>query len=176
MMKLVSALAGVGVVAAAAAFTQTHGGHGGHSGHAQPAVGVPKSLTSAQVADLRAGRGMGLAKSAELGGYPGPRHVLDNAAVLGLSAAQKARTRHLFDAMAAEAVLLGERLIAQEAALDRLFTSRAASEAKVAAATRAIGETSVRLRMAHLRTHLTMTQVLTPAQIGRYAAIRGAAR
>ena len=34
-----------------------------------------KALSEQQVADLGAGRGMGLALAAELNGYPGPSHV-----------------------------------------------------------------------------------------------------
>jgi hypothetical protein len=36
-----------------------------------------KALSDQQIADLRAGRGMGLALPAELNGYPGPIHVLE---------------------------------------------------------------------------------------------------
>ena len=36
-----------------------------------------KALSEQQVADLAAGRGMGLALAAELNGYPGPSHVLE---------------------------------------------------------------------------------------------------
>jgi hypothetical protein len=39
-----------------------------------------KTLSEQQVADLKAGRGMGLALAAELNGYPGPAHVLDRSA------------------------------------------------------------------------------------------------
>ena len=42
------------------------------------------------VADLKAGRGMGLALAAELNGYPGPSHVLELADKLKLSAEDKA--------------------------------------------------------------------------------------
>ena len=35
-----------------------------------------KALSDQQIADLKAGRGMGLALPAELNGYPGPSHVL----------------------------------------------------------------------------------------------------
>ena len=37
------------------------------------------------MADLRAGRGMGLALAAELNGYPGPAHVLELADKLDLA-------------------------------------------------------------------------------------------
>ncbi len=48
-----------------------------------------KALSEQQIADLRAGRGMSLALPAELNGYPGPSHTLENADALGLSPAQR---------------------------------------------------------------------------------------
>jgi hypothetical protein len=36
-----------------------------------------KALSAQQIADLKAGRGMGLALAAELNGFPGPIHVLE---------------------------------------------------------------------------------------------------
>ncbi len=36
-----------------------------------------KALDEKQIADLKNGRGMGLALAAELNGYPGPMHVLE---------------------------------------------------------------------------------------------------
>jgi Spy/CpxP family protein refolding chaperone len=75
--------------------------------------------------------------------------------------------------MKAEAVPLGERLIAQETELDRLFASKAVEPAKLTAATAAIGETQGALRAAHLRYHLTMMDVLTPEQVRRYGELRG---
>jgi hypothetical protein len=44
-----------------------------------------KALSAQQLADLQAGRGMGLAIAAELNGYPGPLHVFELADSLGLS-------------------------------------------------------------------------------------------
>src|SRR5580658_1033453 len=44
-----------------------------------------KALSSDDVADLLAGRGMGLAKPAELNHYPGPAHLLEMKDQLGLS-------------------------------------------------------------------------------------------
>jgi Spy/CpxP family protein refolding chaperone len=132
-----------------------------------------KALSDEQIADLRAGRGMGLALAAELNGYPGPSHVLQNAEALGLSDAQRQRTQALFASMKAEAVPLGERLIAQETELDRLFASKAIEPAKLTAATAAIGETQGALRAAHLRYHLVMMDVLTAEQMRHYGELRG---
>src|SRR3981189_2691964 len=78
-----------------------------------------KALSEQQVADLGAGRGMGLALAAELNGYPGPSHVRELGDKLALPRAQRAGVQRLFDAMKAEAVPLGSRLIEQEADLDQ---------------------------------------------------------
>ena len=47
----------------------------------QPYAGLEarsiKALSDQQIADLKAGRGMGLALAAELNGHPGPMHVLE---------------------------------------------------------------------------------------------------
>jgi hypothetical protein len=56
-----------------------------HSPYAGMQARPVKALTEQQIADLRAGRGMGLALPAELNGYPGPLHVLELAD--GLSSA-----------------------------------------------------------------------------------------
>ena len=132
-----------------------------------------KALSEQQVADLRAGRGMGLALPAELNGYPGPLHVLESADALALTPEQRARTKALFEAMKAEAVPLGERLIREEAELDGLFASKAVKPTSLEAATNAIGTTQGQLRAAHLRYHLAMLDVLTTDQVRRYSEARG---
>src|SRR6266404_5181818 len=74
---------------------------------AQPYSGMQsrsiKALSDQQVADLRAGRGMGLALAAELNGYPGPSHVVELAEKLDLSADQRTRVQALFESMKQEA-------------------------------------------------------------------------
>jgi len=141
-----------------------------YSGWEQRAV---KALSDQQIADLRAGRGMGLALPAELNGYPGPVHVLELGDRLGLGAEQRARIQELYAAMKAETVPLGERLIAQEADLDRQFATRSVTPASLQATTAAIGATQGALRLAHLRYHLSTLDVLTPEQIRRYGELRG---
>lgn len=143
----------------------------------QPYAGLEgrsiKALSEQQIADLRAGRGMGLALAAELNGYPGPMHVLELADSLDLSGQQRAKMQELFAAMKAEALPLGERLIAQEADLDKEFASKTITAATLATATEAIGATHAALRQAHLKYHLFTVEVLTPAQVWRYAELRG---
>ena len=162
------------------ALAQHHGGHRhghGHGGPAAPYAGMQsrdiKALSEAEIADLRAGRGMGLALAAELNGYAGPMHALEHADALGLDTTQRARLTQLMDAMRADAIAAGERLIAAERALDRLFAGGTASPEAVRAATAAVATAQGEVRAVHLVTHIAAREVLTPAQRDRYAALRG---
>jgi Spy/CpxP family protein refolding chaperone len=132
-----------------------------------------KALSAGQIDDLQSGRGMGLALAAELNGYPGPRHVLDLADQLDLTAAQRAETQRLFDAMQAQAIVLGSQVIAGEAALDQLFASGTASDAATLAAAIEVGRLQGALRGHHLRYHVAMREVLSPHQVMRYQQLRG---
>ena len=132
-----------------------------------------KALSDQQIADLRAGRGMGLALAAELNGYPGPSHLLELSDKLGLSDAQQNNARNMFEAMKAETIPIGERLIAQEAALDQLFADHTITADKLSAATTEIGTTQAKLRAAHLKYHLSTVAMLEPSQIQQYSVLRG---
>src|SRR5690349_11158058 len=94
----------------------------------QPYAGMEtrtiKALSDQQIADLQAGRGMGLALAAELNGYPGLIHAIELADKLGLSSDQITRLKELFQAMKAEAISLGTQLIAEERTLDDAFAGR----------------------------------------------------
>jgi hypothetical protein len=148
------------------------------SAHAQmPYAGMQtrtiKALSEQQVGDLKAGRGMGLALAAELNGYPGPAHVLELADKLELSAAQRSEVQRLFDSMKAEAMPLGIRLIEQEADLDRQFAGRTVTPESLKAATGAVATTQGILRESHLKYHLSTAALLNPAQMLKYAELRG---
>jgi hypothetical protein len=132
-----------------------------------------KALSDQQVADLGAGRGMGLALAAELNGYPGPSHVLELADRLELSAEQKTSIQQLFDAMKAEAVPLGTRLIEQEADLDKQFADRSMTPESLKVSTAAIAATQGVLRETHLKYHLSTAAILNPSQTLKYAQLRG---
>jgi hypothetical protein len=132
-----------------------------------------KALSDQHIADLRAGRGMGLALAAELNGYPGPSHLLELADKIDLSDAQRNSARSMFEAMKAETIPIGERLIAQEAALDKLFADHAVTPEKLSTATAEIGATQAQLRAAHLKYHLSTVAMLEPSQIQQYSALRG---
>jgi hypothetical protein len=143
----------------------------------QPYAGLQmravKSLSDGQISDLTQGRGMGLALAAELNGYPGPAHVLELASQLQLSAPQRVKVQELFDAMKAETIPLGHKLIDQETDLNRQFAERTVTEASLTSATQGIGATQAALRAAHLRYHLAILQLLAPAQTQRYVELRG---
>ncbi len=132
-----------------------------------------KALSDQQVADLKAGRGMGLALAAELNGYPGPSHLIELSDQLGLTSIQLSNLKGMFDAMRSETIPIGEELVAQEEELDRLFAENVISEQQLKAATENIGETQARLRNVHLRYHLRTRALLQPSQIRRYAELRG---
>lgn len=132
-----------------------------------------KALSADDIAALRAGRGMGLSKSAELNRHPGPRHVLDLADALKLSAAQRAQIQTTYDRMHADAIMLGERIVAQELALDKLFNAPPAPAETVKQVTTQLARLNGALRFTHLNAHIDTTRVLTPAQIGAYERLRG---
>ena len=132
-----------------------------------------KSLSEAQIADLQHGRGAGLALVAELNGYPGPIHVLELKEKLGLTPAQSTKMAELVAAMRAEAIALGNKLIGQEALLDRQFTARAVNGKNLAEMTQEIATTQGSLRTAHLKYHLETIGVLTPSQVAQYGHLRG---
>jgi Spy/CpxP family protein refolding chaperone len=159
------ALLALGMVAAASAAEPTP--------HAASQEHGIKALSPEQIENYLTGRGMGMALPAELNGYPGPRHVLELADELDLTAAQRARTEQLFEDMRLKAVALGEEIVAREALLDELFASGTASEAALDDLTEALGRLNGQLRAHHLRHHLAMRDLLDPRQIDRYQRLRG---
>jgi len=132
-----------------------------------------KALSDDDIAALQNGEGMGMAKAAELNGYPGPKHVLDLARQLQLTDGQWRGVQAIFDRMSAAAKPLGGELIAQEQALDQLFAKGDITPDRLAAATAAIAELQGRLRAVHLSAHLETRALLNPDQIARYKQLRG---
>ena len=132
-----------------------------------------KALSAEQLADLKEGRGMMLSLPAELNGYPGPRHVIELAEPLGLGDGQRQSVAALIPAMTEEAKAVGARIVASEAALDRLFAERRADEVSVGAAAAEVAALWGELRLVHLNYHLRAAALLTPDQIARYDTLRG---
>ena len=174
-MKFIHPFAAIllaGVVNAAA-----QSNHGAHSSGALPYAGMQyravKALSEQKIADLRAGRGMGLALAAELNGYPGPLHVLELAEALQLSDEQRRRAAALLEAMRAETMPIGEQIIAAETELDWLFAAKQITPEALETAVTRIASAEGQLRIAHLRYHLTMNDLLSAEQVARYAGLRG---
>ena len=147
-----------------------------HSGYAGQETRAIKALSDRDVADLLAGRGMGMALPAELNGYPGPAHVLELRDRLGLTPEQEAAVRTAFARMEAEAKPLGAELVERERALDRAFAEGTVTPDGLRAMTAAIGGLQGRLRAVHLAPHIETRAVLTDAQVRAYDALRGYAR
>lgn len=137
-------------------------------------AGAPiKALTAEEQSALLDGQGMGFAKAAELNGYPGPKHVLELAEQLGLSAAQRKATEALFDRMRASARAEGAALIEAERTLDGLYASRTATRESVNAQLARIESLRARLRGLHLDAHLEQAALLDAHQVALYARLRG---
>ncbi|WP_027151829.1 hypothetical protein [Mesorhizobium sp. WSM2561] len=179
MNRMFSALLLLVLLATVPAAAQNHSLHGAaeqadppspYSGRETRSV---KALSDEQIADLEAGRGMGLALAAELNGYPGPSHVLELAEALGLTSKQTARSKELFGQMKAETIPLGKRLIKEETELDHLFAERTITATRLTEKVKSIAEVQGALRATHLRYHLDMVEILTPGQIRRYSQLRG---
>jgi Spy/CpxP family protein refolding chaperone len=132
-----------------------------------------KSLSADELNGLKEGKGLGYALSAELNGYPGPRHVLELAEKLKLTPEQKTQTELLFADMQRESSALGEKLIEAERAIDRGFRHRMLDSAKLDGLTRDAAEIDGKLRAAHLKYHLGMIAVLNPEQVASYVQLRG---
>src|SRR5260221_8240117 len=115
LLLAVAALVAAGIAGPAGA---ADGAQSPYAGQQSRAI---KALSDEEVAALRNGEGMGLAKAAELNGYPGPRHALDLAGELGLSEVQLRQVRAVYDRMSAAAQALGAALVEREATLHRLF-------------------------------------------------------
>lgn len=132
-----------------------------------------KSLSAPDIAELRAGEGWGFAKPAELNGVPGPRHVLDLADELGLSAAQRRQVQAVFEGMRARARELGAAFVDAEARLSRAFAARAPSKASVRAAVAASARAREQLRLVHLEAHVETAGILRAEQRAAYVELRG---
>ncbi|MEO8347336.1 MAG: hypothetical protein ABI610_00370 [Acidobacteriota bacterium] len=132
-----------------------------------------KALSPEDIESYRAGAGMGFAKAAELNHYPGPKHVLELAAEIGLSALQVKEAQRAYDAMHAQTVGLGERLVVAERGLDSLFAAAKIDETSLARSVREIARLNGEIRLEHLKAHLATRALLEPAQVAKYDSLRG---
>ena len=137
-----------------------------------------KALSTPEINALLDGSGTafgGMAKAAELNGYPGPKHVLElvDEGRMALTDVQLEQVRGLFEEMRSEAVERGERIVDMERRLDALFDEREVTVSLLEELVMKIGVESAHLRTVHLRAHLRMMELLTMEQIEMYNVERG---
>ncbi len=132
-----------------------------------------KALSSQEISDLEAGRGMGLSKVAELNHYPGPKHVLELAAPLQLTETQIRQMQQLQLAMTQDAQWVGKQILATESALEVLFTARQADEVQTGALIASIAQLQGELRLVHVNAHVATARLLSVEQIAAYDRLRG---
>lgn len=144
---------------------------------AQPYAGQQSrgvtSLSPEDISQLLAGGGWGLAKPAELNGFPGPAHVLELADKLALTPDQRTRVERIFKRMQARAKSIGARYVAAELAIDEVFRSGKAASGGLETRLRDAERLRSELRRVHLQAHIETTPLLTNAQRKRYDELRG---
>lgn len=140
-----------------------------HAGQATPEI---KSLSAPEIQGYLEGREMGLAKAAELNGYPDPAHVLELETQLQLTPHQRAKAEHLKRSMKV-AARLGHWLVEAERRLNLVFAKGEADDEKITVLVRQIGGLEAEIRLVHLRADIEMRRVLTADQIKQYEQERG---
>jgi len=145
----------------------------GHAPYAGMQAREIKSLSEADLDELRRGAGWGLALPAELNGVPGPAHLLELSEEIGLSAAQVTALETIFDEMQQEARAAGQRFIAAEQALEAAFRAGGLDRERLGQLIDAAAEARAELRLVHLSRHLETPPLLSEAQIARYNELRG---
>jgi len=160
------------------ALSGTHDDSAIHSPYAGQELRGIKALSQEDIEGLLAGAGTpfgGMAKPAELNGYPGPRHVLDavEAGEFELTSGQKEQIEALYEEMRSEAIELGKEIINIEKVIDDAFISGTVTEEflqdNILESTSFYGQ----LRIVHLKYHLSMVDILSPQQVAQYNELRG---
>lgn len=134
---------------------------------------VIKSLSAKDIEDLILGNGMGLAKAAELNGYPGPKHVLEMQEQLFLGKEQLTSINQIFEDMKSQAQSQGQKLISLEKELNDYFSNTTITNDTLETTLKKIAEAKSNLRYIHLSAHIKTTEILSKNQIKKYNQLRG---
>ena len=168
---------GVTLVFAGLATASTWAQYPARLTHPQPYAGQQNraisSFSEEELTDLREGRGMGLARPAELNGYPGPAHVLELATELKLTDEQRRSVEAIFSRMKHAAQAAGAEYLEAERAVDAAFRSGRTSPEEIRALVRRADSARAEVRIAHLDAHLETATLLSAEQRHRYAKLRG---
>ena len=105
----------ISTTGSAIAYAQQHQHGEQHNNFRSPYVEQLDSLSSSDVANLLNGKGAGYARTAELNGYPGLRHVLDLSSQLNLSS-QKTAIQAAFEQMQSQAKAIGKTIVSKKRA------------------------------------------------------------
>jgi len=135
-----------------------------------------KSLSDNDVQSLHNGTGEafgGIAKLAELNGYPGPRHVLDIAQELQLTDRQRMEIELIYQNMSINAKSIGPAIIAVEQDMDEAFANKTITGENLIALLDKSANLYGQLRFVHLSAHLDTAQIMTTEQIQMYNEMRG---
>ncbi len=135
-----------------------------------------KSLSDNDIQSLQNGTGEafgGMAKMAELNGYPGPRHVLDMASELQLSDGQRMEIERIYQNMSTNAKSIGAAIIDTEREMDQAFNNKTITQENLKLMLDKSADLYAQLRFVHLSAHLDTIQVLTIEQVSMYNTMRG---
>ncbi len=132
----------------------------------------PSWLDADERQAIASGQGFAMARAAEAHGLPGPKHVLEHADALELSASQRERMNSLMTSMHTAALREGKAVLDAEIALDGELASATPDAERVAELAQAVGRARGRLRNVHLTTHLAAAPVLTVEQRAKYVQLR----
>jgi hypothetical protein len=135
-----------------------------------------KSLSDNDVQSLQNGTGEafgGMAKLAELNGYPGPRHVLDMASELQLTDRQRIEIEMIYQNMSNKAKSIGAAIIAIEQDMDEAFANKTITQENLKLMLDKSADLYGQLRFVHLSAHLDAVQMLTIEQVQMYNTMRG---
>lgn len=132
-----------------------------------------RGLSTKEIEDLRNGAGMGFALAAEVNGWPGPLHALELADDLGLAGHQREELERLRAAMLAEAVPLGEAIVAAHGRLEAGFRSGSMDTDRLMEDVATLEGLYAELRVVHLATHLAAQPLFTQHQLAEYDRLRG---
>ncbi|WP_299971434.1 hypothetical protein [uncultured Roseobacter sp.] len=157
------------------ALSQTHdGSHGSTpSAYAGEETRLIKSLSEQDLEEIAHGGGWGLARAAELNGFPGPTHLLELAVEVGLTEQQRSDIEAIRAQMQADAITAGERFVAAEQALDAAFQQVAPDAVALERLVAEAGQARAALRLVHLNAHLLTLPLLTDPQVSQYSVLRG---
>ena len=135
-----------------------------------------KSLSDDDTQSLQNGTGEafgGMAKLAELNGYPGPRHVLDMVSGLQLTDGQSMDIERIYQNMSNDAKSIGAAIVDIEQDMDGAFANKTITEENLKSMLDKSADLYGQLRFVHLSAHLDTIQMLTIEQVQMYNTMRG---